>query len=29
MWREIPTDTVGAYHNSKTCSCCGERGSRQ
>jgi putative transposase len=28
-WREIPTDTVDAYHNSKTCSCCGERGSRQ
>ena len=28
-WREIPTDTVDSYHNSKTCSCCGERGYRQ
>nr|WP_321168402.1 zinc ribbon domain-containing protein [Halorubrum xinjiangense] len=28
-WREIPTDTGDASHNSKTCSCCGERGSRQ
>jgi putative transposase len=28
-WREIPTDTVDAYYNSRTCSCCGERGSRQ
>ena len=28
-WREIPTDTVDAYSNSKTCSCCGERGYRQ
>jgi len=28
-WREIPTDTVDAYYNSQTCSCCGERGSRQ
>ena len=28
-WREIPTDTVDAYHNSQTCSCCGECGSRQ
>ena len=28
-WREIPTDTVDAYYNSKTCSCCGERGYRQ
>jgi putative transposase len=28
-WREIPTDTVDAYNNSKTCSCCGERGYRQ
>ena len=28
MWREIPTDTVDAYYNSQTCSCCGERGYR-
>ena len=28
-WREIPTDTVDAYHNSQTCSCCGERRYRQ
>jgi len=28
-WREIPTDTVDAYYNSKTCSCCSERGYRQ
>ncbi|OAQ53207.1 hypothetical protein HTG_06950 [Natrinema mahii] len=28
-WREIPTDTVDAYYNSRTCSCCGERGDRQ
>jgi len=28
-WREIPTDTVDAYYNSRTCSCCGERGNRQ
>ena len=28
-WREISTDTVDAYYNSKTCSCCGERGYRQ
>jgi putative transposase len=28
-WRWIPTDTVDAYNNSQTCSCCGERGSRQ
>jgi putative transposase len=28
-WREIPIDTVDAYYNSQTCSCCGERGSRQ
>lgn len=28
-WREIPTDTVDAYYNSQTCSCCGERGYRQ
>ena len=29
LWREIPCDTVDAYHNSKSCSCCGERGYRQ
>ncbi len=28
-WREIPADTVDAYYNSQTCSCCGERGYRQ
>jgi putative transposase len=28
-WREIPTDTVDVYNNSKTCLCCGERGYRQ
>ncbi|MFA9504445.1 RNA-guided endonuclease TnpB family protein [Natrinema sp. H-ect1] len=28
-WQEIPTDTVDAYYNSRTCSCCGERGDRQ
>ncbi|MDY6775638.1 MAG: transposase, partial [Halobacteria archaeon] len=28
-WDEIPTTVVDAYHNSKTCSCCGERGSRK
>jgi len=28
-WRAIPTDTVDAYYNSKTCSCCGECGYRQ
>ncbi len=29
LWREIPCDTVEAEYNSKTCSCCGERGYRQ
>jgi putative transposase len=28
-WREISTDTVDVYYNSQTCSCCGERGTRQ
>lgn len=28
-WAEIPIDTVESYYNSKTCSCCGERGHRQ
>jgi len=28
-WGEVPTDTVDAYYNSKTCSCCGERGYRE
>jgi transposase, IS605 OrfB family, central region len=28
-WREIPTDMLDAYYNSKMCSCCGERGYRQ
>ena len=27
-WREVPTDTVDAYDNSQTCSCCGEHGYR-
>ncbi|ELY39808.1 IS1341-type transposase [Natronorubrum tibetense GA33] len=27
-WREISTDTVDAYYNSQTCSCCGECGYR-
>ena len=28
-WWGLPTDTVDAYHNSQTCSWCGERGDRQ
>ncbi|WP_436926829.1 RNA-guided endonuclease TnpB family protein [Halosimplex amylolyticum] len=28
-WQEIPMETVDAYYNSQTCSCCGERGYRQ
>lgn len=27
-WQEIPMDTVDAYYNSQTCSCCGVRGYR-
>jgi len=28
-WEEIPVDSVESYYNSKTCSCCGERGYRE